>query len=180
MATSGSTVPPPPPRVTGVEQADLAAVIEWLWDFYRSAVLQGFFFSQNNAPTANQITGLPDPAGTNLATAQQTANEAKLAAQAAQTTATSANDRTKNWRKGSVTVSDTNTVTTVTFATAEPDTNYSVFLQVKSFSGVTSTDPLLVTNKVYTTANFQFTINAAPGAGHSVTYEWFLVRDLDG
>lgn len=84
---------PSPPRSTGNAQQDYPLIVDWLYKVYNglSAFVQG-----QTVPEFNPGT-LPDPASSNIATAQATANSAfTLANQAendahtAQTTATSA------------------------------------------------------------------------------------------
>lgn len=183
MAATGSTVPPPPPRFTGDPKQDLAALIHWVNDFFRAAVLEGFFFSRVNQsdPEDVVVTDLPDPASTNLATAQQTANDAYLLAQQAREDAEAAQDdadRTDNWDTGTVSVADAATGNTVTFSTAQPDTSYIVMIQVKGFTGSPPIGATQVITKTYNTGNFSFTVNQAPGTGNTVNFEWLLVRNL--
>lgn len=181
MATSGSRVPPPPPRLTGNVLQDLIAIVNWLWDFYRAAVLEEFFLNvDTQAQTGTvTITNLPDPANTNLATAQKTANDAYQLANTANTTANAANNRTKNWRRGTVTIENLDTNKTVTLSPAEPDTNYMIVMQVKDFEDSPDLGATQVIRKVYSTGSFQFFVNAAPGAAtDKVTFEWLLIRDI--
>lgn len=175
-----SRVPPPPPRIVATAQTDpnLISLSQWFDDFYKAAVIEGFFLNVVEEGTENPTPPgeLPDPASTTLATAQKTANDAYLLAQAAQATATSANNRVKDWQRGSVTVSDAATTGTITFAPAQTNTNYMILIQVKSTSGAPPLDATLVIAKTYNQNDCVFTLNAAPGAGKSVTFEWVMIR----
>lgn len=176
------SAPPPPPRIVASQNTDpnLISIVQWISDFYKSAILEGYFLNtvDQSKEDGGSGTSLPDPASTTLATAQKTANDAYILGQAAQKTADTANNRTKDWVRGTVTVSDLATTGTITFASAQTDTSFIVLVQPKSTSGSPPLDATLVIAKTYTTANCVFTLNAAPGTGKSVTFEWILIRGI--
>lgn len=171
MPLAGNVTPPPPPRFSGDPKLDLQALIQWVNDFYTAGVRQGYFFSVENQPTAEQITDLPDPSGSNVAQAQQTANTALILA-------TAANNRTLAWDSGSVTISDASTGDTVTLSPAQANASYIVLMQVRAFTGSPPLGATQVIGKSYAAGNFSFTVNAAPGVGNSVTFDWVLVRNI--
>lgn len=78
---------------------------------------------------------------------------------------------------GSVTVTGTATSQTVVFTNVEPDANYRLIFSVRNVSGTPASGafiPIAPTNK--TTTGFTFNISDSPGAGSSITYDWFLFR----
>lgn len=87
-------------------------------------------------------------------------------------TATSA----RNYCKA-ITISDTSTAGTWTFATAELDTSYHVLVTPCGSSGTPAGGSNRVTAAVTkNTGSFVFNVEAAPGAGNSVTFICQLVR----
>jgi hypothetical protein len=71
-----AAVIPTPPRLTGNPQADVEALLEWVWQFYQSAVVGTGLLnpSTQSTPAAWNPTDLPSPSNTTIANAQQTAN----------------------------------------------------------------------------------------------------------
>lgn len=211
--TTGSVTPggllqgivPTPPRSSGNDQKDLAALTDWTWQLYQVVALQETFVT-----TASQINNnfdpatLPNPSTSNTATAQGTANSAYVLANdaeersilaqslantaqltantavansaTAQTTANTANDRTKNWAHGSLTITDASTNEVATLAVAQADTAYDVLVTPAGTSGIPPDGAYLVTDISKTNADFTVTIKAAPGVGNSVTFNYLLVR----
>ncbi len=178
--TATPTVPPPPPRLTGNTAGDLQVLAGWLWDFYRSAILQGFFLNVQNQGQAgggdDPPPNLPDPAATNLAQAQQTANDAYLLAQAAATDA----NRIDGWFTGSLTISGGTTTATHTFTDAQkpPSVNYIVLAAAQTFSGTPTIASFPVIRITKNAADFVLEINSAPGSGNSVTFDFLFVRNI--
>ncbi|RCW44219.1 glycosyl hydrolase family 28-related protein [Paenibacillus prosopidis] len=89
----------------------------------------------------------------------------------------SGTDSNANNLGGSVTVSDANTSQAVTFTNAEPDTSFRIMLTVRSVSGAPASGayvPVAPSGKA--TTGFTVNLQSAPGAGTSITYEWFLFR----
>lgn len=183
-AASGlAGAPPPPPRMTGDPGNDMVAMNTWAWDFYRSVVIQNYYLQEAGQfdPGDFDPSTLPDPATATIATAQSTANEAyalasnaKDLADQAQVDADTAMDRIT--ATGEVVISDTNSTATITFTTAQPNTSYSVFVQAVDYAGGPSIDAFHVVKKTKTVNSFTFTIFQAPGAGKSVTFEFFVMR----
>ena len=75
-STNLNAVIPPPPRFSGDSQADLLAMVDWLWDFYNAAVVETGLLNPSTQATAQawDPNNLPQVSSTTLATAQQTAN----------------------------------------------------------------------------------------------------------
>ena len=73
----------------------------------------------------------------------------------------------------------TNTATTVavTFATAETDTSYRVTSLVPTtVSGTPAVGSARVLSIAKTTGGFTATMEAAPGAGNTVNFDWSIQR----
>ncbi|MBD2865580.1 glycosyl hydrolase family 28-related protein [Paenibacillus oceani] len=78
---------------------------------------------------------------------------------------------------GSVTILESDTSQTVSFANVEPDANFRILLTVRSVSGSPASGayiPLAPSGKAAT--GFTVHLQAAPGPRSSITYEWFLFR----
>lgn len=81
-----------------------------------------------------------------------------------------------NWF-GSLDISDAATTGTVTFATAEPDANYTVTsLSLTDKTGAPATKSVKVVQGSKTASQFQVVLDAAPGAGTTVTVNWTIAR----
>lgn len=179
--TAGQIItPPPPPRATGNPEYDVVAMIEWAWDFYnsqrsRDRAIEGSTFDPNSFDPSD----LPDPATTNLAQAQTTANSAySLAAQNAsdiddvqETTAL-----IEKWAAGQLTISNTDTVGTFTFSKAQENTSYFAQLQPIGTTGSPTTDSLIVVDVTKATDDIEVTIQTAPGSGNSVIFDVLIYR----
>lgn len=177
-------LPPPPPRQTGDPNVDLPSMIQWAHAFYQAAVIEEAFL-QTAAQLADSTfdpTTLPDPASTTVAQAQQTANEAYILADAADTKADTAQTgvnllELKDVETGTVTVAASSTTATVTFAAAQADTN---FYPILTPSGYTGTPPIGATEIIQiskTTAGFTITVNASTGVGNTVTFNYHVHRN---
>lgn len=194
---------PQPPRSSGDAQKDLSLIIDWQYRLYRAVT--SYVQAQTTSGNFNPAN-LPDPASTNLATAQSTANQAyalattanthantaqttattagtnattaQSAATAAQATATTANNRTVGWFAGQVTVSGAATSQTHTFSGGESEADTAYHVLVTPVSAVGTPDPnsnhVLTVSK--TTAHFVVNVEAAPGVGNSVTFDFLVVR----
>lgn len=174
-------VPPPPPRFTADPQANFIILANWLQEFFNAAVLEGYFLNVVEESQQNPVnpSDLPDPATTTLATAQKTANDAYVIAQATQQTANAANNRVKDWLRGEVTISESDTTAEIVWPEEQPDTNYMVLIQTKETVGAPSLDATLVIEKTYATDKCTITVNGAPGSGASVTFDWVMIRGFD-
>jgi hypothetical protein len=142
--------------------------------------------------TANQAYTLADTALDNAATAQAAADAADVtantalsnaaaastAATNAQTTANLANNRTKDWLRGQLTITGAATSATNTFAPVQGDTSYFVFPAIESSTGAPAAGAYTVTSIGKTVNDFTLNVLAAPGIGNSVTYNWILVRGI--
>lgn len=199
--TASDTVrpPPPPPRLTGDPQQDMLIVAAHLNEIYQNTFVnyQVTKTVTGYDPAGFDPASLPDPASTTLGKAQRTANDAyalansaksdaasvketaddaKATADTAEATANTANNKTKDWLWGNFTISGTNNTATMTFGEPQADAIYWVVVSVKDYSGSPPPEALVAIRHAYTTTTFTVTINAAPGAGNSVTFNWLLVR----
>ena len=77
---------------------------------------------------------------------------------------------------GAASVTATSATHTVTFATAEPDTNYRVLISINSVTGTPAAGANRVLSVAKGTAGFTVTFEAAAGAGNAVTFAWMLFR----
>jgi hypothetical protein len=85
---------------------------------------------------------------------------------------------TPSWptRRGQVTIADAATTGTVTLTPAEPDAGYFVQMTPVTLSGGPATGALTVGGVAKAAGSFVVTVTAAPGAGKSVVYDWFVHR----
>jgi hypothetical protein len=187
MAYTNLELPPPPPQPNKDREANFYSFVQWMIDFYRSLVLNGYYISRNESVIYEDFDAdnLVDPESATLATAQDTANEAHGAAvaaqtqaESAQTTANSAVAELNSWVHGQVTISNTATTGAVTFATAQDDASYQITAGVGASSGAgLPAECFLMTGITsVTAAGFTINIHTAPGAGNTVSYNWMLRR----
>lgn len=178
MATTVTvTTPAPPPNLSGNKDEDFVRITQWIWSFYR-AVLANNAALQGSGSQVIDTSNLPDPATSSVATAQQTANEAYVLASQANETAEDADNRTRMWIKGTVTISDTDIGFTYTFTADETpdDSDYMVIVQAISSTGTFSVNSTIIKSKTYSTSDFVIEFAGAPGAGNSVTFDWIFIR----
>jgi hypothetical protein len=88
------------------------------------------------------------------------------------------NTGTPSWpaRRGQLTIADANTTGVVTLSPSEPDASYFVQLTASAAAGGPASGAYTVGGVVKTSSTFTVTVTAAPGAGKSVTYDWFVHR----
>jgi hypothetical protein len=86
------------------------------------------------------------------------------------------NTGTPSWpaRRGQVQISESATSATVTLTPAEPDTAYFVQLTVILATGTAGS--CTVTGVTKATGTFTVAVQAAPGTGKTVIYDWFVYR----
>jgi len=159
-----------PPRTTGNPQADLPILIDWFWSAYRSFLE---IFNYINAQVTNpdfNIAALPDPENTTLAQAQQTANEAY-------NLANSATNRLDGFISGVFETADADTGVVVTFNEAQPDNDYTVFVQAVNSVGGAPVEAHVVMEKAYSATQFSVIMFGIPGVGNTITWEWRLIRN---
>lgn len=186
-ATPSQSLLVAPPRTTGDPQQDLALIVNWMYLLYQILQVNGTFVTAASQVTANTFnpTTLPDPANTNLANAQQTANnayalasQAETAATAAQADATTSLNKTKHWVVGQLTISGTATSATHTFsgAEAQTDTAYKIIASASAQSGAPAAGSSTLLTVTKNTAGFALNIATAPGGGNAVTFDFILTR----
>jgi len=159
-----------PPRTTGNPQTDLPILIDWFWKAYQVIQQSVLFINEEVSPTIITVANLPDPDGTTLEEAQQTANDAF-------SLATANAIRLDGFISGTFLVENTDVGAVLTFATPQVDTSYRVIIQPISFTGTPATNAFLLKTKTYTTDDFTAIMLAAPGASNSITFEWQLIRN---
>ena len=154
-----ASVPPPPPRFTGDQGQDFAAMVEWTGASYKAAVLEGYF--ANDHPVEDIAAAAVDPAAATAATAQEAANLALSLIED--------NDA------GQVTITGAATTAVVTITT-QPNTTYFVTFGGSGFTGAPGASAFVVVSVAKTTTQFTLTLAAAPGLGNSVTLDWHVAR----
>lgn len=159
-----------PPRTTGNAQQDLPILIDWFYRAYQVIQQSVNYINDIADPNITIVENLPDPDGTTLAQAQQTANDAYSLGLEAQT-------RLDGFIAGTVTISDADTGFVVTFGTAQVDTSYRVMVQAVTSTGTPTVDAFVIKQKTYTVADFTVTMFGTPGVGNSITFEWQLIRN---
>ena len=164
-------IPPPPPNIhsyKGNDQGLVRAIVEWIWAYYRATVLEGYFASKAELLSSNTaLISLIDPAAATAATAQQTANDALTLA--------SVNDgRLDDTQVGTITITDAATtgVATVSFT----DTAYNVVYGALSSTGTPVAASFVPVGTAKTTTQITITVQAAPGGGNSVTFDFIAKR----
>lgn len=160
------------PRMFGDWGKDGPAMAEWLKGLISQ--LQSLLETTNKlSGTAGDINpnDLPDPATSNVATSQKTANDAYLAALAARSLAGNL------VYAGSVTISGTATSADATFATAQADTSYFVSATLAGTTGAPASGSTSVSGLTKTTAMVTVSVGVAPGAGNSVSFDVLVTRN---
>lgn len=183
MAAVSVPIPPPPPRLTGDEKVDVRAIAQWASDFFTATVRGGYFLNIQEESEAGEFdpSSLPDPATATVAQAQQTANEGYALAFGANAKAVEIESKISKWALGTLTVAAaaTSATATLTGDNVQPDTNYRVLVTPDSFSGTPGIGAFVLTSiSGKSTTGFTINLQAAPGAGNSVTFSYFLVRDI--
>lgn len=172
MPTTGVASVLPPPRLSGNPQADAAALSNWLNEIAKIlAGQQATIGSLSGDAGTIDPNDLPDPASTNLATAQQTANDAYLLASRALAWAQKFRDA------GEVTIAGAATTGDFTFTTAEADTSYFAQVTPIDRTGSPATGANRVLSIAKTTTKITITLEAAPGVGATQKFDVAIFRD---
>lgn len=168
--TTTTTVPfvSDPPRQFGDWAIDGPGYGQWFKDVVG--------VTRQQAETINKLTAgggdvnpsnLPDPATSNVATAQKTANDAYTAALAA---------GARVGMVGTVTITDLATTGDLVFTKAQPDTSYFVLPGQAASSGTPDPGAFLLASIAKTVAKATLTVTVAPGTGNSVSYTVVILR----
>lgn len=159
----------PPPRFSGDIESQFRQLSNYVWDLFTKLGLTDLFvrFTEAFGGTGFDPTSLPDPATSTIPEAQDTANNAF--ALAASNLSTLGFD-------GELTVSEADDEATVTFSAAEDNATYKVFAVPQAFSGTPADGAFTIKKIDKTTGGFTVTFLAAPGAGNSVTYDYWMRR----
>jgi len=168
-AKTGLTrLPTQPPRSSGDPKQDLPGILSWLNDFYKTAVLEQYFATTIAEAGDFDPADLPDPANTNLAQAQQTANEAYIIG-------TTAEAKTSDWLVGTIQVVDPDTTAVYEFEEPQPDDAYQVILtRIAETSPAAGATAIVTVEK--TVDDFTVTFASAPGGGDTVDWDFLLCR----
>lgn len=160
--------PPPPPNIPNGQSdaGTVRALIEWVWAFYRSVILENYLAT---AASLTSLQAVVDPATATAATAQETANTAL-------SLATTNDSRLDAVKAGSVTIADAATSGDVTFAEAFTDAAYFVTASPSAKVGTPAAGSRSVDSFTKTAAKVTVTLQAAPGAGNSVTFDVTAIR----
>lgn len=143
---------PRPPRIDGLPpEIAIQSLSEWLQTFYDA----------------------------NFVGAVHTSDEAFNAAQAAQATADTANNRTSPWKTGTLTISGASASGSFLFDANEQDVNYALIVVQSDFSGTPAAGSSVVTRHTMDIDGFSIDIDTAPGVGNSVTFNWLLTRGIN-
>ena len=175
MAEATIVTPAPPPRLTGDPEQDIVSLLQWHWDFYNAQKAVNDALSGAAAFDASAFDpgDLPDPATSNVAQAQDTANQAYTLAASAKTDAAAI---TKAWVADQITVTGASATAVHTFAEAQDDTSYFVHLTCVGTTGAPAVDAVIIVDIAKTTADFTITVNAAPGAGKTSIFDFLIYR----
>ncbi len=170
--------PPEPPRLTGQAQNDLAALRDWLWQFYLSTVVQSGLLD----PVYQQITGevsfdqLPNPEATTVARAQLTANRAWEAGEQFKVDLKPILSR---WTfGGSFTISGTDDEGNPVFDFDLETTDFFVTVTPTGATGTPANDAFRVIAITKGSGGLAVQVAGAPGVGNSVTYDFIVVGQL--
>ncbi len=77
---------------------------------------------------------------------------------------------------GQVTISGTDQIAVYTFPAAEPNNNYFLTITPVKNTGTPAAGSNRVLSVQKQATNFQLTVEAAPGEGNSVTFDWHLIQ----
>lgn len=159
-------VPPPPPRITGDAEVDLAALRDWFQQFYQVAVIETGLLDptfQGSSPPID-LDALPNPEFATIAQAQATANTVYR------------NLSLGVFQRGEFTISGTNDSATINLREGLPDDqdDYGVIITPIDFDGSPNSNAFTVTRVTRAPDAFALLLLAAPGAGHSVTFNYLV------
>lgn len=174
--TSNLVSIPGPPRITGILDPNLRALMEWLLQFYSTfQQIIAQLDPSNGLSASDALEKVIDPADATPATAQQTANEAK-------SIATAANNRSIANREiirtfGQFTITGTALSETITFDEKQPNDTYNIVVTAVEFTGTPAFEAFVSVGIEKTTEDFTVSVSVAPGTGNSVTFDWQLRRN---
>jgi len=168
---------PSQPRITGNLERDLPILINYLQSVANSFnALSAAVEALNQLPDDFDASSLIDPASATAATAQKTANDAFTLASSNKARLDALIEI--NNMTGTADVSGGSDAGSVTFAEELDDADYEVVLQPVAITGAPDPDAFLVIDITPASTGFDFTVHTAPGASTSVTFQWWLRRDV--
>ncbi|KXJ55854.1 MAG: hypothetical protein AXW12_09585 [Thalassospira sp. Nap_22] len=174
--TSNLVSIPGPPRITGVLDENLRALMEWLLQFYSTfQQIIAQLDPANGLSAADALEKVIDPASATPATAQQTANEAKSIATAANNRSIANRDIIRTF--GQFTITGTALTETITFDEKQPNDTYNIVVTAVAFTGTPAFEAFVSFGIAKTTEDFTVSVSVAPGTGNSVTFDWQLRRN---
>jgi hypothetical protein len=160
---------PDPPRMFGDWSVDGPALSQWFKDLTAVTLRQVQTIEQLGGSAGSvDPNDLPDPASTNLATSQQTANDAYLAALGARANLVFA---------GQITINDAATSADATFSTSQADTHYSVTATLSATTGTPAAGSTSPSGIAKTITKATISVSPAPGLGNSVTFDVSVWRN---
>jgi hypothetical protein len=167
-ATSTVSAFPNPPRIFNDWAIDGPALLQWFKDVTQQNVQQVETIKKLGGGSGDvNPSNLPDPATSNVSTAQKTANDAYIAALAA---------GARVGMVGTVIISDLATTGDLTFTKPQPDTAYFVLPGQAAASGTPDPGALIIGSIAKTTAKATLTVTVAPGTGKSVSFTVVILR----
>lgn len=174
--TSNLVSIPGPPRITGDLDPNLRALMEWLLQFYSTfQQIIAQLDPSNGLKAADALEKVIDPASATPATAQQTANEAKSIATAANNRSIANRDIIRTF--GQFTITGTALTETVEFDEEQPNDTYNIVITAVGFTGTPAFEAFVSVGIAKTTEDFTVSVSVAPGTGNSVTFDWQLRRN---
>ncbi|MDG4721149.1 hypothetical protein [Thalassospira aquimaris] len=124
---------------------------------------------------ADALQNVIDPASATPATAQQTANDAKALATAANNRSIANRNIIRTF--GQVTITGTATSQTFEFEEEQPNATYNLVATPTGFTGTPVFEAFVPVTIDKSTDEFTLHVSDAPGTGNSVTYDWQLRRN---
>lgn len=174
--TSDLVTIPGPPRIAGELDPNMRALTEWLLQFYSAFQrIIGQLDPSNGLSASDALEKVIDPATATPATAQQTANDAKALATAANNRSIANREIIRTF--GQFTITGTALTKEVTFAQEQPNATYNLVMTPVAFTGTPAFEAFVPVSIAKTTEDFTVSVSVAPGTGNSVTYDWQLSRN---
>lgn len=157
-------IPPPPPRITGDAEVDIAALRDWFQQFYQIAVVETGLLdpSYQSGDVTIDLANLPDPIFSTISRAQATANAVYDALVRG------------TQQSGRFTISGTSDTTTITLTPALPNDDYRVIVNASDFTGTPPIDSFQLIRVTRAPDAFAVLLFAQPGAGNSITFDYLV------
>jgi hypothetical protein len=163
-ARTSRRIPPPPPRITGDPEVDIAALRDWFQQFYQISVIETGLLdpTYQSGEVTIDLENLPDPVFSTISRAQGTAN----AIYAALIKGTQ--------QSGRFTIAETDDEATITLDPPLADAEYRVLITPSDFSGTPLIDAFTLIRVTRAADAFAVLLFAAPGAGNTITFDYLV------